>query len=304
MSTLNCSHYNDIFKDLLKDKVSLGCFIAVNVLISLIAFTGNLSLLLAVRRTISLQTISNFFIASLSAADLLVGGIYIPASVLIHSLSPKILNHIFLFVFSFSVVQSLTASTLSVCAISIDRLVAIIRPLKYPYIITSKVLHITVGSIWFISFMAVVPSVIIDRQSVWKFWTTFLMLTLILPLSVIVFCYYKITKICKKQLKKTSISFRQRNRYIWAIKSHKAAKTFMIIFISFVVCFSPNAIAAMVYALKHDDCITVSEADTYVWTANIAFINSALNPIIYGIRNRSLRKGMTRQLTRLLVCKG
>ena len=88
------------------------------------AVAGNTLVLTAVYRTPSLQVISNYFITSLSAADLLVGLVVnlllLAKTVLnITTGSPLALAA------EIASLQSITATVYNLCAISADRFIAI-----------------------------------------------------------------------------------------------------------------------------------------------------------------------------------
>ena len=105
----------------------------------LTVIAGNVLVMLAIRRERNLQTVTNYFVASLSAADCLVGLIVMPFSV-VH----EVMNKSWIFGqdwcdlwHSFDVLAS-TASILNLCVISMDRYWAITDPLSYPAKLTSK----------------------------------------------------------------------------------------------------------------------------------------------------------------------
>uniref|UniRef100_A0A0R3RLN2 G_PROTEIN_RECEP_F1_2 domain-containing protein n=1 Tax=Elaeophora elaphi TaxID=1147741 RepID=A0A0R3RLN2_9BILA len=129
-------------------------------LITLIFFVivGNTFVILSVIIYKRMRTFTNKLLTSLATADLLVGLFVMPLSLL-----DLLLNHAWPFdtllckVWSTSDVLFCTASILNLCVISIDRYLAISKPLKYSRTRNLKTAALLLGSVWVISFIVCTP---------------------------------------------------------------------------------------------------------------------------------------------------
>lgn len=122
---------------------------------------GNVLVMIAIRRERYLQTVTNYFVASLAAADCLVGLVVMPFSV-VH----EVMNKSWIFGqdwcdlwHSLDVLAS-TASILNLCVISMDRYWAITDPLSYPCKLTSKRAKVLIAVVWTCSSLISFPAII------------------------------------------------------------------------------------------------------------------------------------------------
>merc|ERR1740128_206930 len=104
----------------------------MNVLVLL----GNCLVVLAVFLDQRLRTVTNLFIVSLAMADLSVGLAVLPFSASLEVLDMWIFGEIWCSIWLAVDVWMCTASILNLCAISLDRYLAVTRPVSYPSIMT------------------------------------------------------------------------------------------------------------------------------------------------------------------------
>lgn len=103
-------------------------YIVVEVLISVFSVLGNVLVCWAVFINSNLQTITNYFVVSLAAADIAVGVLAIPFSIVI---SMGFCSSFYLCLFMACFVLVLTQSSIfSLLAIAVDRYIAIRIPLR------------------------------------------------------------------------------------------------------------------------------------------------------------------------------
>lgn len=102
----------------------------VNVMVVL----GNVLVILAVYYTSKLRNVTNMFIVSLAVADLLVGLAVLPFSATWEVFKVWIFGDLWCSVWLAVDVWMCTASILNLCAISLDRYLAVTRPVSYPQI--------------------------------------------------------------------------------------------------------------------------------------------------------------------------
>ncbi|XP_004645682.2 histamine H1 receptor [Octodon degus] len=125
--------------------------------VSLITVALNLLVLYAVRSERKLHTVGNLYIVSLSVADLIVGAVVMPMSILYLYRSVWILGRpLCLFWLSMDYVAS-TASIFSVFILCIDRYRSVQQPLRYLRYRTKTRASATILGAWLLSFLWVIP---------------------------------------------------------------------------------------------------------------------------------------------------
>ncbi|XP_017274997.1 alpha-1D adrenergic receptor [Kryptolebias marmoratus] len=115
--------------------VGVGIFLSAFILV---AFVGNILVILSVVCNKHLQNITNFFIVNLAMADLLLSVIVLPFSASLEVLGCWAFGRVFCNIWAAVDVLCCTASILSLCIISIDRYIGVKYCLKYPSIMTER----------------------------------------------------------------------------------------------------------------------------------------------------------------------
>ncbi|CAG0912540.1 unnamed protein product [Notodromas monacha] len=135
------------------------------VLLVLIAFSGatvvgNVMVIMAVWRVRCMRTVTNYLVTSLATADLLMGALVMPVGALMESMGGVwVFGQDWCDVWHSVDVLCSTASILNLCAISIDRYIAITDPLTYPLKMTRKVGAVLIGIVWFLSALISFPAI-------------------------------------------------------------------------------------------------------------------------------------------------
>ena len=111
-------------------------FVALYTFLALLVILGNSLIIIAFKRNSKLQTMTNLFFASLAVSDLLVGAISIPSWMyfLLYDLNnpfPSAANLQFRQVYKFFDVFSALTSIAHLTVISIERNIAISKPLRH-----------------------------------------------------------------------------------------------------------------------------------------------------------------------------
>ncbi|PVD38315.1 hypothetical protein C0Q70_00927 [Pomacea canaliculata] len=256
----------------------------------------------------------NFFIMHLAVCDLLTGPLVV-LSDLIHKLT--------------ILMSIMYASTYMLVALSVDRLDAVARPMQFSGSwCRAKILVITA---WVFSFLFAIPGLvlfrvdsqyggpmcIIDLQEPWQ-WQTYLTLIalalFVVPAFIICICYVIIIVIIwrSSHLLRHSESSRHRGKHRDDGKSSPQAEvsrtssrgiipqakirtikmTFIIVLV-FIICWSPYFIFNLcgVYGLVPN---TVEWQKFSTFIQSLAPLNSAANPVIYGIFSTRICKNLRR----------
>nr|CAH8819506.1 unnamed protein product [Trichobilharzia regenti] len=131
------------------------------VLINLVTFIGNLLVILSVATVNKLRKISDQYIASLALADLLVSLFVLPFAVIRQNLGYWPFKSIYLCQFYISAdIFTCLASILNLCCISVDRYVAISRPLKYITRRSRRNSFLMIAIAWIMPIIVILPPLI------------------------------------------------------------------------------------------------------------------------------------------------
>nr|XP_057912576.1 adenosine A2a receptor b [Doryrhamphus excisus]XP_057912577.1 adenosine A2a receptor b [Doryrhamphus excisus] len=309
-------------------------YIGLEVLIACLAVAGNVLVCWAVFLNSNLQSITNFFVVSLAAADIAVGLLAIPFAITISTgFCADFHGCLFIACFVLVLTQS---SIFSLLAIAVDRYVAIKNPLRYNSLVTGPRAKAIIALCWLLSVgIGLTPMlgwnkgrnstssasstcpeglteclfegvVTLDYMIYFNFFGCVL-----LPLAVMLVVYAHIFMAARRQLRLTSLKKvspappapslkgpMPSSRSTLQKEVH-AAKSLAIIVGLFALCWLPLHIINCFNYLCHD-C-----ARPHVWVMNIAIIlshaNSVVNPFIYAYRIREFRQTFRRILYRHLL---
>lgn len=124
-----------------------------------LTLVGNVLVILAVYREISLHSPTYYYIVSLAIADLFVGIIVIPLAIFFELVSPSSFHFLCHF-WHITDVGASTASILALCVIALDRYIAITSPIRYPRSFIARHSSIVIIGIWLCSTIIAGPTVI------------------------------------------------------------------------------------------------------------------------------------------------
>uniref|UniRef100_A0A8C9X348 Histamine H2 receptor n=1 Tax=Sander lucioperca TaxID=283035 RepID=A0A8C9X348_SANLU len=295
-------------------QVMLGVTLSLLILLTV---SGNVLVCLAVCASRRLRCLTNCFIVSLAVTDLLLGLVVLPFSALLQLNNEWPLGPAFCNFYISMDVMLCTASILTLLAISIDRYLAVTRPLRYASLVLPWRVAVAMASVWAVSLaVSFLPIQMgwntvngtVQNHGPWApegkcrfelnrpYVLTDSLLTFYLPLVAMCWTYLRILRIARAQAKRI-VSARTTvvsSVTAVALREHKATVTLAAVIGAFVVCWLPYFILFTVLGLKeHPDPSTVPEFPIVLW---LGYANSALNPILYGALNRDFRSAYSRLL--------
>ena len=260
---------------------------------------GNGVVLIAIFQITTLRTVSNFFVASLAAADLLVGVFMNPFLIAKVALNVWQGNHWLSLAADFMWIQTTTATTFNLCAVSVDRFIAITAVFNYHTVMTRKKCFAVLSTIWVFSLVfASVRLTMTNPSSLPTLWITSTALTVIAPLLLISFSYVQIYRAAKSQARKMAEQKLSAAEVMMSLKNRKAALTAAIIISLFVITWIPSFVASCIELKTIDRCKKLKIDFAWFWLAFLCYLSSAINPWIYTIRVPEFKHTLRRILGR------
>ena len=275
-------------------------FIAINIFLSVIAFFGNALILVALHKESSLRPPSKLLYRCLATTDLCVGLVSHPLSVtywmsLVHehsSLCRYANDAGFITGYAVSLVSLLT-----LIAISVDRLLALLLGLRYRQVVTLKRTCMIVATFWVVSSIAALCYILDPRITFWYGY-------IVIP-SCLVISFASYTKI-----------FRALNHHHVQVQDHvqqqtsqpnalnmaryrKAVYSALWIQLALVVCYLPSGIEPVL--------LRYSEPSSYHLiisvTSLLIFFNSTLNPFLYCWKIGEVRQAIKQTVREAFCCQ-
>ena len=267
----------------------------------LAAITGNVVVLWLFYKHESLRTISNRFLASLSIADVLVGLVIDPVWIVVKCwIQPEVHSNLFM-ITKMLWIHTTAATTLNSCCVSIDRFIAIRFPFRYQDSLTKRRCFAVIILVWLISLS--LPFLMFsrerkDRKELFEFITITICLV---PLLVVSFCYILIFKLARKQFRRiletTNIPDSGENMRVRVMQNFKAIKTVGFVLSAYIITWMPSVVLQLVnfyYIKENRDGLCKVKLVVWPWVEAIAFTSSAINPLIYYLRNSDFRRAFRR----------
>ncbi|XP_050049470.1 probable G-protein coupled receptor No9 [Dermacentor andersoni] len=145
--------------DKLYEPVTVALFLVLGFINVLVIF-GNLLVMVAVLASTKLRTVTNYFVVSLAVADLSVGLVVLPYSIALEVLEVWLFGHTWCQIWLAVDVWLCTSSILNLCAISVDRYLAITRPVRYRSLMSSRRAKLLIVAVWVIAFVICFPPLV------------------------------------------------------------------------------------------------------------------------------------------------
>ncbi len=275
-------------------------------IISITSVTGNTLTVIAVVKNRSLRSVVTYtFVSNLAVADILTGAIVLPAIMRTTILSYSGKSASCLFGIPLLLFNLVSIQTLAVVAI--DRYIAITDPLWYQVRMSWKVILMLICYTWCVGgLFAFAPALgwgsykldpILNLCVPWNdlsYLISIITFNVVIPAHIMIFCYshiYRVARRHARQIRDIQVAYNNENPVVnhGLKKSDQKAATMLLIVIGvFHICWIPTVISLLCTINQQAIC---KVPVYYHRFANVlAFANSALNPVIYGVCNRKMRQ--------------
>ena len=270
-------------------------FSAVHIFLSITAFLGNFLILAALNKESSLHPPSKLLYRCLATTDLLVGIVTQPLAAtywisLVHehwSLCRYARDAVYI-----SGIALCGVSLLTLTAISVDRLLALLLGIRYRQIVTLKRTCIITATFWIFSVAAASFSVSHTRITLWC------SIIVITSCSVISIASY--TKIFRTlRHNQAQVQDHVQPNALNMVRYRKAVRSALWVQLALAVCYVPKftTLAVITYRKTYPLHVVVIDAITTILT----YFNSTLNPLLYCWKIKEVRQAV-KQTMRQALC--
>ena len=281
----------------LSSSISLAALYGIS---SLPAVLGNAAFLWVVYKSRTIRTASNLLLSSLALADLLVGLVIDPVWIVRCVLTPRPFNHPLKIAIDTLWIQTSVTTTFSLCVVSLDRYIAVRSALTYTQIVTYKRCYLAISFVWIASIAFGLSRVMVTNPTnLPTLWMCVTIITILLPMILIMFCYYCIFVQARKQSRKieiVNIQIQGAQLVADAVRNRKIAKTVGFIIALFLISWFPSLVTSFLYMTVSDNCMKKNMRLVWLWVELVAFASSGVNPWLYSLRNNKFREEMKRVL--------
>lgn len=292
-------------------RIFLYAFLSVGIICTAV---GNFLVVLSIAYFKQLQSPTNSFVMSLAVADCLVGLLVMPYSMIRTVEGCWYFGLLFCRLHSSLDVMLCTASIFHLSCIAFDRYYAVCNPLLYSLKMSRSRVALLIVVCWAVPMLISFGPIMLDLHiagvdillpnDVCVFLVNRIyavmasMVAFYVPSAIMLVAYWKIFKAAKRQAMQISAmesqmaagvgkdsSKKQRHRNTMK-RERKAAKTLGIIMGVFLIFWMPFFTTNILDPF-FDYSTEVVVWDIFLW---LGYINSSLNPFLYGFFNRSFRK--------------
>ena len=271
----------------------------LNIFLSTTAFLGNTLIVAALRKESSLHPPFKLLLRSLAITDLCVGLISEPFFV---TYLMSVVNEHWKICRFLSVTSSVATlflcevSLLTLAAISVDRLLALLLGLRYRQVVTLKRTYVIVITFW-------VVATAFSTMYLWNIliagWCLIILISLCLVTSM--FSYAKIVLNLRRHQTELQDQAQQPNQAnpLNIARYRKAVSSALWLQLTLVACYLPDVITLGLVVTGE---VTTSVFLARRYTVTLVFLNSSLNPILYCWKIDEVRQAVKDTIRQVLCC--
>ena len=272
---------------------------ALNTFLSITALLGNALILVALRKSSSLHPPSKCLLRCLATTDLCAGLIaeplYATLLVIVVNEHWNICSPVAVAVSTAG--RSLCAvALLTLTAISVDRLLALLLGLRYKHVVTLK-------RVYLITITFYVASIAFCTASIYGnslIGSGYFMTVILLCLVTSVFCYSKIFFTLRHHQNQVQDHVQQANQanHLNIARYRKAVSTALWLQFVLVVCYLPLLLKPLIILSEPSSSVSVA----WSYAITLASLNSSLNPILYCWKIDEVRQAVKDTIRQVLCC--
>ena len=277
------------------------------------ATLGNVLILVALRNVSSIHPPTKLLFRCLAITDLCVGLLGQPLYVYVVYITISLDTGNFIvelyYVYLFIIYVLVAVSILTLAAISVDRLLALLLGLRYRHVVTLCRVRVVIACVWFIavsnaSLYCVALILLLFRVLLALVWT--FRAFIIFSIIVSTFSYTKIFFTLRHQQAQVRdhVQPEQSSRVRSVLNIARYKKTvYSVAWIQFAMlaCYGPNIVMAFLWNFGNIDHSTEVMVAGEV-SLCLIFLNSSLNPVLYCWRIKDIRQEVKNLIRKCLCC--
>ncbi|TRY61235.1 hypothetical protein TCAL_03201 [Tigriopus californicus] len=267
------------------------------------AIFGNLVVFWIVLAHRRMQNVTNYFLVNLSLADLMMSCLNTIFNFIFMKNRTWIFGSVYCTINNFIAYLSVAVSVFTLMAISIDRYIAIVRPLKPR--MSKTCARIFLLAIWVTSSILSLPSLLYSTTWTFAYNILYFVLTYCVPIIAMGVCYGRIGTVLwgKGIIRENASSDMAQERKL--LSKRKVVKMFIVVVIIFAVCWLPYHIY-FIYTYHHKEIVAQPFIQhVYLGFYWLAMANAMFNPLIYYWMNARFRGYFLALISsiRLIICQ-
>ena len=291
-------------------------------LINFASFAGNLLLGIAVIKNPNLRrTVPNMYIITLAVSDFLMSLLGISFSVASLIIGKWPFSNFVCQLQGFWILLMCAVSLQTLAVTAVNRYFRVVRSRSlYQKLFNMKTTKVTIAILWIMAFFAPLPYVLAghefffhtgkvfcahNAESLYQGYGAYLVLVYVaIPLIIIVTCYTRVFIAVRKH----NLNFRPRLRArtqsnlstnsTLSVDEVNVTYVLLVVVIGFLTCWTPVMVIDMIDFINADWKL---KRQVYVSYTCFGFASTSINPVIYGIMNRSFRAEYLRILAPLRI---
>lgn len=291
--------------------LTLYVTIAIVILIVLIGICCNIFMVFIIFKSPRMKGENHTLIANLAIADLFQSlnmGFMIAT---LFNQGDWLLDEVTCQINAFLVMEFLLAAMFTICAISVNRYVKIVKPRWYARLFNDETISKIITAIWGLPLLFAVPPLLgwskytfdpgkaicfFKTDHVGSYGLTVGVVTMGITVPIILYCYFWVFKVVGVHSDRME---KLRNRRCSEVSSNieeiRITRTLLVVMATFMLCFLPGTVVIVIQ-------VTMVRYTVPPWAELMgimcAFSNQAIDPIIYGFFNTQYRRAMVRLWTR------
>ncbi|XP_028838432.1 melatonin receptor type 1C [Denticeps clupeoides] len=279
-----------------------GVLAGVLIFTIVVDIVGNVLVILSVYRNKKLRNAGNIFVVSLSVADLVVALYPYPLALLAIFHNGWTMGTLHCQLSGFVMGLSVIGSVFNITAIALNRYCYICHGLRYDRLYTRRNTCLYLVLTWLLTALATVPNFLVGSlsydprvysctfaQTASSSYTVCVVVVhFLVPLAVVSFCYLRIwTLVIRvKSRVRPPESRRQRTQ----TSDLRNFLTMFVVFVLFAVCWAPLNFIGLAVAIDPVRVAPNVPEWLFVMSYFMAYFNSCLNAVVYGLLNQNFRR--------------
>ncbi|XP_019900858.1 melatonin receptor type 1B-B isoform X1 [Esox lucius] len=261
---------------------------------------GNLLVIISVFRNRKLRNSGNMFVVSLAFADLVVA--FYPYPLVLYAIFHDnwSLGNTQCMVSGFLMGLSVIGSVFNITGIAVNRYCYICHSFSYGSLYSYRNTLLFVALIWLLTVLAIVPNFFVGSlrydprvysctfaQTASSSYTVAVVVVhFLVPIAVVTFCYLRIWVLVIQVRRKVKTDERPRLKP----SDLRNFVTMFVVFVLFAICWAPLNLIGLAVAINPASVAPQIPDWLFVVSYFMAYFNSCLNAVIYGLLNRNFRK--------------